>query len=157
MQIKLESELTNMAFEKNEIAEADKLMKRYNSHDPFEIAKNANIPVLEAPLGEITYADRAYYKRINVITLNSNINDAWKNFVLAHELGHCYLHHGFSTTFYRNTPSSGMINWAEKEASTFAMEILDYQLREEDAYYQLTPFEKLDHLGLPYSLEDYLV
>lgn len=142
---------------KNEISEADRIMKKYDTHDPFLIAKKANITVLEADMGNITYAIRNHYKRTDIITLNQTINFAWKNFVLAHELGHCYLHHGFSTTFYRNTPSSGMINWAEKEASTFAMEILDSQLREEDSYYQLTPFEKLDHLGLPYSLEDYLV
>lgn len=146
-----------MAFEKNEINEADHIMKKYATHDPFLIAKKANIQVLELDLGGITYAIRNYYKRTNVITLNETISTSWKNFVLAHELGHCYLHHGFSTTFYRNTPSELLINWAEKEASTFAMEILDSQLREEDSYYSLTPYEKLDHLGLPYSLEDYLV
>lgn len=146
-----------MAFEKNEIAEADRIMTKYDTHDPFLIAKKANIPVLESDMGNVTYAIRNYYKRVNVITLNRTIGSSWKNFVLAHELGHCYLHHGFSTTFYRDTSSKGMINWAEKEASTFAMEILDSQLREEDSYYSLTPYEKLDHLGLPYSLEDYLV
>lgn len=146
-----------MAFEKNEINEADKLMEKYDTHDPERIAKLAGIKILSANLGSITYAYRTYYKRINVITVNTQINEAWKNFVIAHELGHCYLHHGFSTTFYRNTCGELMINWAEKEASVFAMEIMDAQLREDEAYYKLTPYDKLDRLGLPYSLEDYLV
>lgn len=84
-----------MAFEKNAILAAHKLIKKYNTSDPYELAKKCGYILLYADLGDINYAQRDYYKRINVITLNSRSNESLQYYSLAHEIGHAVLHHGF--------------------------------------------------------------
>lgn len=145
-----------MAFEYEPTKKARQLMYKYGTHDPYRLSKDLGYLLLYSNLGEDTYAERDTFKRITVITLNNQINACWQRFVLSHEIGHAVLHKGFSTVFYRNSPSSGMINWAEVEANRFAMQLMEANFEKEDLD-QMTDYQIIDSMGLDdYNLIAYL-
>ncbi|MCG0906126.1 ImmA/IrrE family metallo-endopeptidase [Lactiplantibacillus plantarum] len=49
-----------MAFEKNAVLAAHELIKKYNTSDPYELAKKCGYILLYADLGDINYAQRDY-------------------------------------------------------------------------------------------------
>ncbi|QLQ50931.1 ImmA/IrrE family metallo-endopeptidase [Lactiplantibacillus plantarum] len=144
-----------MAFEKNAILEAHKLIKKYNTSDPYELAKRCGFIVLYADLGDVNYAQRDYYKRINVITLNSKSDENLQRYSLAHEIGHAILHHGFSTAFFRKSSGCGMVNWAEKDANDFAMQIMLANFSDDDVD-SMTNYELVESMGLEEKMVDYI-
>ncbi|WP_123808916.1 ImmA/IrrE family metallo-endopeptidase [Lactiplantibacillus plantarum] len=144
-----------MAFEKNAVLAAHKLIKKYNTSDPYELAKKCGYILLYADLGDINYAQRDYYKRINVITLNSRSNENLRYYSLAHEIGHAVLHHGFSTAFFRQSGGCGMVNWAEKDANEFAMQIMLARFSDEDVK-RMTKYELIESMGLQENLVRYI-
>lgn len=89
-----------------------------NHTDLFEIAKEFNIQVFELDL-QGTYGAYKYIKRNKVIILNENLDENKKMIVLAHELGHAFLHTK-STCFYDPHNNSKR----ENEANKFAIELL---------------------------------
>lgn len=98
------------------------LMKKYESNDPFEIAKRKGITILfEALGGALGYYNR--YKRISFIHINHSIDEALQKFVCAHELGHAVLHRDANTPFLKKNTffSTSKI---EVEANKFAAELL---------------------------------
>jgi Zn-dependent peptidase ImmA (M78 family) len=98
------------------------LIKIHKSNDPFQIAKEKNIIVLFAELGN-TLGFYSSYKRIQFIHLNNQLNEKQQRFVCAHELGHAVLHPKSNTPFLRaNTLLS--VEKLEVEANTFAVELL---------------------------------
>jgi Zn-dependent peptidase ImmA (M78 family) len=98
------------------------LIKKHKSNDPFQIAKEKNIIVLFAELGN-TLGFYSSYKRIQFIHLNNQLNEKEQRFVCAHELGHAVLHPKSNTPFLRaNTLFS--VEKLEVEANTFAVELL---------------------------------
>jgi Zn-dependent peptidase ImmA (M78 family) len=98
------------------------LIKIHKSNDPFQIAKEKNIIVLFADLGN-TLGFYSSYKRIQFIHLNNQLNEKQQRFVCAHELGHAVLHPKSNTPFLRaNTLFS--VEKLEVEANTFAVELL---------------------------------
>lgn len=101
---------------------AVKLIKKYESNDPFEIAEKKGISILyEALGGALGYYNS--YKRIQFIHINDSIDEIMRRFVCAHELGHAILHHDANTPFLKkNTFFS--TEKIEVEANTFAVELL---------------------------------
>jgi len=101
---------------------ARKLVKKYNTNDPFYIANRIGILVLFEPLGSI-YGYYNYYKRIKMIHINDQLDETLQRFTCAHELGHALLHHDINTTFLKSKTffSTEKI---EREANTFAVELL---------------------------------
>jgi Zn-dependent peptidase ImmA (M78 family) len=98
------------------------LIKIHKSNDPFQIAKEKNIIVLFADLGN-TLGFYSSYKRVQFIHLNNQLNEKQQRFVCAHELGHAVLHPKSNTPFLRaNTLFS--VEKLEVEANTFAVELL---------------------------------
>jgi Zn-dependent peptidase ImmA (M78 family) len=98
------------------------LIKKHKSNDPFQIAKEKNIIILFAELGN-TLGFYSSYKRIQFIHLNNQLNEMMQRFVCAHELGHAVLHPKSNTPFLRaNTLFS--VEKLEVEANTFAVELL---------------------------------
>jgi Zn-dependent peptidase ImmA (M78 family) len=98
------------------------LIKIHKSNNPFQIAKEKNIIVLFADLGN-TLGFYSSYKRIQFIHLNNQLNEKQQRFVCAHELGHAVLHPKSNTPFLRaNTLFS--VEKLEVEANTFAVELL---------------------------------
>lgn len=98
------------------------LTRRFQSNDPFYIAKQLNTNILYHDLGDtLGYCLR--FKRSKFIILNCSTSDELLPFVCAHELGHTVLHKGVNTPFLKsNTLFS--IDKIEREANIFAVELL---------------------------------
>lgn len=101
---------------------ASKLVQKYKTNDPYEIADHRDIIVVRESLGS-TLGYHNTYKRIPFIHINYDLNDIWQRYVCAHELGHAILHPKANTPFLRaNTLFS--IQRIEREANEFAVELL---------------------------------
>lgn len=127
---------------------ARKLVKKYNTDDPFYIANRIGILVLFEPLGSI-YGYYNYYKRIKMIHINDQLDETLQRFTCAHELGHALLHHDINTTFLKSKTffSTEKI---EREANTFAVELLmpdEYLYELKDT--ELTIFDVAEMYGIP--------
>lgn len=99
-----------------------RLIKKYDTSDPFKIANDMNIIVLYENLGSMY----GYYNnpcRIKQIHINENLPRHLRIFTCAHELGHAIYHPKVNTPFLRNN-TGFCINKYEIEANKFAVELL---------------------------------
>lgn len=104
-------------------ATVDKLVKKYKTTNPFEIASQMNIHIIWWDLHEEINGYYKYDRRNRYIVINQNLNDEWQKIVCAHELGHAILHTRVNTPFMqRNTLLS--VNKIERQANRFAAELL---------------------------------
>lgn len=94
------------------------LVRKFGTSNPYKIAKELDINLLESNLGEV----KGYYtkiRRIKFIFINESLSQDEKLFTMAHELGHAVLHYNTSTPHllsmkYRYTSK------IESEADEFA-------------------------------------
>ena len=100
----------------------EKLVKKHGTNNPFEIASQKGVVLLFEPLGGI-YGYHHSFKRINIIHINSELNESMQRFVCAHELGHAVLHPELSTSFLQKNTLFRM-DKVEREANEFAVELL---------------------------------
>lgn len=101
---------------------ADKLIKEYNTRDPFELACHLDVVIFEEELGHVNGFYQACPKT-KIIHLNKNLSYNKKIEVCAHELGHALLHCKLNILFLeRNT--FFVKNKYENEANKFAAELL---------------------------------
>lgn len=99
-----------------------KLIQKYKTNDPYEIADLKNIIIIREHLGK-TLGYHNTYKRISFIHINHELSPTWQRFVCAHELGHNLLHPKVNTPFLKaNTLFS--VNRIESEANRLAIELL---------------------------------
>lgn len=104
------------------------LVRKFGTSNPYEIAKELDINLLETDLGEV----KGYYtkiRRIKFIFINENLSKNEKIFTMAHELGHAVLHYNTSTPHllsmkYRYTSK------IESEADEFASVLTDLYVKE---------------------------
>ena len=100
-----------------------KLIKKHKTSCPFELATAVGIHIRFADLGDSTKG--IYYKKLRrrFIVINIKLNDEWKRFVCAHELGHDRLHRGVGFYFIEENTffNSGKF---EREANEFATKLL---------------------------------
>lgn len=99
-----------------------RLIKKYKTNDPFEIADMLNISIFYEELGTIN----GYYNkplRMKQIHINAALSENMKKFTCAHELGHALLHPDVSTPFLRSQTLLS-VNKMEIEANTFAVKLL---------------------------------
>lgn len=100
----------------------DRIVKKYKTRSPYELADLTGIEIIRCELGAI----RGYYLckyRIKQIALNCNLSPKDEAFVLSHEIGHSIMHPNLSTPFLiENTYFS--TNKLEIEANKFATELL---------------------------------
>lgn len=99
-----------------------RLIKKYKTNDPFEIADMLNISIFYEELGTIN----GYYNkplRMKQIHINDALSENMKKFTCAHELGHTLLHPDVSTPFLRSQTLLS-VNKMEIEANTFAVKLL---------------------------------
>ena len=96
--------------------------KKYNTSNPFELAKQLHIEVL---VGDIGSRDGCYMylKKHKCIFLNENLDEHLLNFVMAHELGHAIMHPKQNCYFIRSNTFL-LISKTENEANKFAIELL---------------------------------
>ena len=100
----------------------EKIVKKYNSRNPFRIAKEMNIKVIFEPLGDIN----GYFTTVlreKQIHINSDIPEQKQLFTAAHELGHALLHPKENTPFLRGSTFFS-VSKLENEANRFAIYLL---------------------------------
>ena len=99
------------------------LYKKYNTRNPFTLAKYLNIQIFYWDLPPEINGFYQYEKRNLFIFINSNLSIEEQLVVCAHELGHAIFHTRISTHFMRrNTFLS--VDKIEREANRFAAELL---------------------------------
>lgn len=102
--------------------DVEKIVKKYNSRNPFRIAKEMNIKVIYEPLGDIN----GYFTTVlreKQIHINSDIPEEKQLFTAAHELGHALLHPKENTPFLRGSTFFS-VSKLENEANRFAVHLL---------------------------------
>lgn len=128
------------------------LLRTHETNDPFQIAKEKNIVVIEENLGEI-YGYYNRYKRIRMIHINDSLSKEMKLLTCSHELGHGLLHP------YENTPQLSKLSIMselkiEKEANYFAANLII-----DDSHRNLnlvSIYDILKFYGLPNHFERFL-
>ena len=106
-------------------AKAQELMRKYDTRDPFALAKALNIEILWTD--EWTKLKGMYFcmKRRRFICLNSNLDDHMMNIVCAHEIGHDQLHrHLAKEKALQEFVLYNMSSRPEYEANIFAASVL---------------------------------
>jgi len=101
-----------------------RLLKKYKTRNPFEIAANMNIDVLFMDLGKL----KGFYKRDGhnrFIIISNQICEPLQRIVCAHELGHDQLHrHIAENHTLQEFAIYNMKSKPEYEANLFAAELL---------------------------------
>ena len=103
-------------------AKVNKLVRFYKTRDPFEMIKGMNVILVNYPL-EGVRGFYQYFQRNNLIYLDDRLSENERRFVLAHELGHMFLHKNANAIFM-DTRTQFNTAVYESEANKFAMELL---------------------------------
>lgn len=102
--------------------EAEKLIKKYQTNNPFKIAEYKKIQIFYFDLKELRGVYR-YYKRNKQIFINSTLPCHIQKLVCAHELGHAIFHTNLNTPFFESNTLFSR-NKLEIQANRFAIELL---------------------------------
>lgn len=106
------------------LKEVNRLVKKYKTRDPFEIAEMMKINVCYHELGNL----KGYYfyqSKFRYIVINKNIKEELFPIICAHELGHDRFHQSFATNDpIREFSLFDMKSKPEREANIFAAELL---------------------------------
>lgn len=130
-----------------------RLIREYETSDPFVLARDKNVIVLYEDLGNY----RGYYNRVyrqKFIHIHEDLDQLQGRITCAHELGHSILHADTSTPYMRSNTFYST-NKYEREANLFASHLLitDDLLQEHlDCYGELNIFRIAGDLGLPVEL-----
>ena len=99
-----------------------KLVNRYGTRDPIRLARELDIQIIYSELGNISgYC--FYSNRIRCICVNSSVPDHHVPFIVAHELGHIFLHPNRNVPYLHHYTHTN-VDRIEREANTFAVELL---------------------------------
>lgn len=102
--------------------QANKIARMFKSRDPFEIVRGLNVILVHYPLDGVR-GFYQYFQRNNIIYLDERLSDPEQRFVLAHELGHMFLHKKANAIFMDTRTQLNGARY-EREADLFAMELL---------------------------------
>lgn len=138
------------------IKTVEKLVKKYDTKDPYKLCQLMGIKVHFYDLQKKLKGFFFYQSRQKNIVIDYNLNDVLERILLAHELGHAVLHSkiaalkGFQEMEVLDSHSS-----EEDEANLFAAELL----LDDDTVLELLSeysfFEAAKHLYVPAALLDY--
>lgn len=100
-----------------------RLIRRFKTNCPFEIAERLNIQIWYCDLGENTRG--MYYRKLRrrFIAIHSGLSEPWQKFICAHELAHDRLHPGISR-FFLDERSFSNAGKYERQANQFAVKLL---------------------------------
>jgi len=128
----------------------DGLLEQYGSRNPFELCDFLDIKIFVHPLGKRI---NGFYQRtedgIEVIHINSSIDDSKKKYICAHELGHALLHTDLNIHFLLEH-TLAVKNKYELAADKFAALLLihDDLLKQYPEYYNLEQVAASESLPL---------
>ena len=100
----------------------EQIVQKYRTRDPFEMIKGMNVILVYYPL-EGVHGFYQYFQRNNIIYLDERLSENEQRFVLAHELGHMFLHKKANAIFM-DTRTQFNTDKFELEANTFAIDLL---------------------------------
>lgn len=100
-----------------------KLTEKYNTNDPFKLAKLMKIQVVFLDLHHEIRGFYKYDRRNKYIFINNNLSETEQRFVCGHEIGHVEMHPRVNALFLRDKTFQS-IDRIEIEANTFAVELL---------------------------------
>lgn len=100
----------------------EQIVRKYRTRDPFEMIKGMNVILVYYPL-EGVHGFYQYFQRNNIIYLDERLSKNEQRFVLAHELGHMFLHKKANAIFM-DTHTQFNTDKFELEANTFAIDLL---------------------------------
>lgn len=103
---------------------ANKLIKKYDTRDPFQLCQAIGVEVFYADLGSLKGMYK-YLKKNRFAVINENLDSFTKTLVCAHELGHDILHQNLARKVcLQEFILYDMKSRTEYEANLFASEIL---------------------------------
>lgn len=129
-----------------------KLCQKYNTRDPFEIARQKNIIVIYEPLGRINgFYSKSF--RQQFIHINSSLDKSAQLFTCCHELGHAIMHPNLNTPFLR-AETLFSVDKMEVQANKFAVDLMytDYDLQD---LLNLTVEQAAAWMGVPERYAEY--
>ena len=100
----------------------EQIVRKYRTRDPFEMIKGMNVILVYYPL-EGVHGFYQYFQRNIIIYLDERLSKNEQRFVLAHELGHMFLHKKANAIFM-DTRTQFNTDKFELEANTFAIDLL---------------------------------
>lgn len=100
------------------LATAAKVISKYRTRDPFEIAAASGLAIVKAPLVEVR-GFLQVIRRIGVIYINDALDEQQSRLVCAHELGHWFMHRGVNRVFL-DAHTNFVVDKYELEANRFA-------------------------------------
>ncbi|SEU26692.1 ImmA/IrrE family metallo-endopeptidase [Paenibacillus sp. NFR01] len=100
-----------------------RLVKKYKTTNPFELAEALGIHIRYMDLGSCTKG--LYFRKLRrrFIVIHSDLPVEWQRFVCAHELGHDRLHKGINR-FFLEEHSFFAPGKLERQANRFALKLL---------------------------------
>lgn len=122
------------------------LCKKFDTRDPYALAKQKNIIVQVESLGGIRgYFNKCYRQKF--IHINCDIPQGQQYMTCAHELGHALMHPDANTPFLQNFTMLS-VNKLEIEANRFMVHLLypDEEFREY-CYYTIPQVSQILHLS----------
>lgn len=100
----------------------DKLIKKYDTTNPFELCSYLDIEIFKIPLPNRGFC--MHNRRIPMIFINETLDYYDKKIVCAHELGHILLHKGYNIAFFEAYTHFSTERY-ETEANLFAELLLE--------------------------------
>ena len=98
------------------------LVRKFGTRNPLEIAERMGCIIVRYPL-EGVRGFYHYFQRNHIIYVDDRLPDHMILFVIAHELGHVFLHKK-SNAIFMDTRTHFIKNKYENEANLFAMDLL---------------------------------
>ena len=130
-----------------------RLIKEYETSDPFRLARDKQIVVLYEDLGNY----RGYYNKVyrqKFIHIHEDLDEVQKKITCAHELGHSILHTNTSTPYMRSNTFYST-NRYERQANLFAAHLLitdDFIQEQKNNYGEINIFRISAELNLAIEL-----
>ena len=136
-----------------------KLKRKYGTEDVRKLCDDMKILINPVPMGSGRTAVKGFFirsSRVKVITINSDLPETVRRFILAHELGHAVLHGNSGCSTFHDVTLYDDSSATEKEANLFAAELL---MNDEDVLTMInhdgTFFSAAAVLGVPMELLDF--
>ena len=136
------------------IQQVDKIVKEYHTRDPINLCSTLdNMNLYFHSLGGLLKGYYIYYQNQHNIVIEKSLTDIQRKIVIGHELGHAFLHTGYSRAF-QETMLDNVYNKLELEANIFCAEFL---ISDEEIISLIKEYKTLSSITGELSLPDWLI